>query len=328
MSSELIISGVTFSSSIGKALPSIPGLLSLGFFGSGGDGVNTNRAPGGPSFATIGNAPAVSSNYITLNPNNTQATATATISGGAVNAITITGGGANYVFPPIVAFSGGGGTGASATTVLSGGVVTGITNLVGGSGYTSAPTISLITGNNGGIDTGVTRASVLSAGWTWACVARVPSSGVPSELMGDINASTSLGFNITMMLQNFAAGHANNPTLYLSFNSTERAFVVLPSATAFRFYACTYSGGAGGTFNLYSVSDTLTATPYTASGISAGANQQVHLGAHTNFEGVSNCNTADMPFSMVSSGPLSLGSLQAIYTSVKSVLARRGVSVV
>ena len=74
------------------------------------------------------------------------ATATATISGDAVNAVTVTDGGEHYksALPPTVTFSGGGGTGATATaTVSSAGIVTGITITSGGNGYTSAPTVTI-----------------------------------------------------------------------------------------------------------------------------------------------------------------------------------------
>ena len=74
------------------------------------------------------------------------ATATATITGDAVSAITVTDGGEHYksALPPTVTFSGGGGSGATATaTVSSAGIVTGITITSGGSGYTSAPTVTI-----------------------------------------------------------------------------------------------------------------------------------------------------------------------------------------
>ena len=51
-------------------------------------------------------------------PNGSQATATATISGGAVNAVNIVYGGSGY-WQPLITFSGGGGTGAAATAVTS-----------------------------------------------------------------------------------------------------------------------------------------------------------------------------------------------------------------
>ena len=74
------------------------------------------------------------------------ATATATLTGDAVSAVTVTDGGEHYksALPPTVTFSGGGGTGATATaTVSSAGIVTGITITSGGNGYTSAPTVTI-----------------------------------------------------------------------------------------------------------------------------------------------------------------------------------------
>ena len=74
------------------------------------------------------------------------ATATATISGDAVDAVTVTDGGEHYksALPPTVTITGGGGSGATATaTVSSAGIVTGIAITSGGTGYTSAPTVTI-----------------------------------------------------------------------------------------------------------------------------------------------------------------------------------------
>ena len=75
-----------------------------------------------------------------------RAAATATVSGGAVTAITITDGGEYYksAIPPTITITGGAGSGATATaTVSSAGIVTGATITSGGTGYTSAPTVSV-----------------------------------------------------------------------------------------------------------------------------------------------------------------------------------------
>ncbi len=71
------------------------------------------------------------------------ATATATISDGAVVAVTVTDGGAGYLTPPLVTIGGGGGSGATAEATVAGGAVTAITVLTGGSGYTSAPDVGI-----------------------------------------------------------------------------------------------------------------------------------------------------------------------------------------
>lgn len=73
----------------------------------------------------------------------TQATASATLSAGAVQSIAIGNGGSGYVTAPTVTLSGGGGTGATATATVTDGVVTAIAVSAGGSGYTSVPTVTL-----------------------------------------------------------------------------------------------------------------------------------------------------------------------------------------
>lgn len=82
------------------------------------------------------------------------ATATAAISGGTVNSITISDGGSGYTSVPTVNFYGGGpaingGNKAKAIAVVTGGTVTGITIVDGGSGYTSIPTVNISGGNKG-----------------------------------------------------------------------------------------------------------------------------------------------------------------------------------
>ena len=68
-----------------------------------------------------------------------QATATATISSGAVNAISVTRGGSRYSAAPNVTIDGS----ATGTAVLTNGVVTSVTIDSGGTGYTTAPTVTI-----------------------------------------------------------------------------------------------------------------------------------------------------------------------------------------
>ena len=67
---------------------------------------------------------------------------------GAVNAVTITNGGSNYIVAPSVTFSPppAGGTTAAGTAIISGGVVTSVVITDPGSGYTSAPTVTFSAG--------------------------------------------------------------------------------------------------------------------------------------------------------------------------------------
>jgi hypothetical protein len=74
------------------------------------------------------------------------ATATATVSGGAVTAVTLATGGQLYSKVPLVSFSYGT---ASVTAVLTGNAVSGFTGLVGGSGYSTTPPTVTITSQDG-----------------------------------------------------------------------------------------------------------------------------------------------------------------------------------
>lgn len=74
------------------------------------------------------------------------ATATATVLGGAVTAVTLATGGQLYVKPPLVSFSYGT---ASVTAVVTGNAVSGFTGLVGGTGYGQTPPIVTITSQDG-----------------------------------------------------------------------------------------------------------------------------------------------------------------------------------
>lgn len=68
--------------------------------------------------------------------------ASATVSGGAVNAITVRGGGGGYTVAPTVTVAAPpSGTTATATATISGGIVTSITVNTGGTGYSTPPAI-------------------------------------------------------------------------------------------------------------------------------------------------------------------------------------------
>ena len=72
-----------------------------------------------------------------------EAQATATISGGAVNAVALDSGGNFYATTPNITLSApdSGGTQATATAIISGGEVTSVNIINAGSGYSSPPTI-------------------------------------------------------------------------------------------------------------------------------------------------------------------------------------------
>jgi len=81
--------------------------------------------------------------------------------GSGVTSIALGGTGAGYVGAPIVAITGGGGSGAAAVANFDPitGTVTGITMTAAGSGYTSAPTVTLVGGNGGATGAGAGTAT-------------------------------------------------------------------------------------------------------------------------------------------------------------------------
>ena len=89
---------------------------------------------------TIGSATGTNS-IVVSTPN---ASATATISGGVVTALTLVGGGSGFTVPPLITFTlSGSTTAATATATISAGIVTGFTITNGGSGYTSVPSVNV-----------------------------------------------------------------------------------------------------------------------------------------------------------------------------------------
>lgn len=71
------------------------------------------------------------------------ATLNATVSNGAVTAVTVASGGTNYVTGQELEFTSATGTGAKATLIATNGAITGATIINGGSGYSSAPTVAV-----------------------------------------------------------------------------------------------------------------------------------------------------------------------------------------
>ncbi len=62
---------------------------------------------------------------------------------GALDAVNVTAGGANYSNNPTITFTSGGGTGASAIAVVSAGIITSILVTTTGQGYTGNPTVDI-----------------------------------------------------------------------------------------------------------------------------------------------------------------------------------------
>lgn len=84
--------------------------------------------------------------------------------GGQIPQVNIGAAGSGYTTAPAVGFTGGGGTGAAATATITSGAVTAITMTNNGSGYTTAPTVAL-TGGGGTGATAVAILGTLPAGY-------------------------------------------------------------------------------------------------------------------------------------------------------------------
>jgi hypothetical protein len=334
MGSEIILSGVTFSNSIAKALPAIPNLQVLSFFGNSYDNININRVPGGPTLTPIGPAANYSSNAVNLGLNGITPTATAITSGGALTgaAIAIITPGSNLTSSPFITVGSGVNAGL-ANGIISGGQLTGASIIAAGSGLSNASPVNVIGGNYSYFNTGLIRTSAsLAAGWTYAAVVRVTNlTGVYSSIFTDDNG-TSNGINYQLSMRNQDGANSSLPTLSLIENGIFKQFITLPSSTAvYRFVAVTFSGGAtGGVMNLYDLTDNLTAAPYNTPTLGFAGNETLLIGPRgttVNNAGSTSNVPFDIAFAMVTSSPLSLISLQAIYASVKSSLARRVITI-
>jgi hypothetical protein len=144
------------------------GTFALGFSGGGGSGaIGTFTTSGGvvqSVLLTGGGANYTGSPTVSFPISGSGAAITATESGGAVNSLTIVTGGSGYVPGTYpLAFSGGGGTGASATyTVNPSGVVASTTITAGGTGYTSGPTVTIPTGGGAVAIAAITPGAIVS----------------------------------------------------------------------------------------------------------------------------------------------------------------------
>jgi FtsP/CotA-like multicopper oxidase with cupredoxin domain len=149
----------------------------------------------------------------------TGATATATLSGGAVLRVNVSSSGFGYSSAPVVTFTGGGGASAAATANLGNAGVRRILITNGGSGYTSAPTISIAAPTTGTKATAIAMISggavvgisVSNAGTGYTSVPVVTITGG-----GGSNAAVTayLGYRVTSFtVTNGGTGYTSTPTV-------------------------------------------------------------------------------------------------------------------
>jgi hypothetical protein len=160
----------------------------------------------------------------------------------------------------------------------------------------------------------------LPAGSTFVSISATRTSGESSIFTDQTAPVGPFGGLFTMGI----TGNSNT----LNGGLVSNISLTLPSAVnQWRFVAASYSGGASGSLSLYSLSDNLSTGPTAQTGISNATAQQLHLGPSPYISSTATAAEIDLSAYLVSSPALSLSALQAIYPSMKSILARRGITV-
>jgi hypothetical protein len=104
----------------------------------------------------------------------TQAVITATLSGGAITAVSVSSGGSGYTSAPTLSVSGsGGGTGATFTVTVTDGAVTAVAVATGGSGYKGTITATF----SGGGGTGAAASATVASSTISALTVVTPGTG-------------------------------------------------------------------------------------------------------------------------------------------------------
>jgi hypothetical protein len=184
-----------------------------------------NLTANGSGYVSTAAAPVVAVSAPDL-AGGTQATVTATISGGAVSAIVVGGTMAGYTTASVAITPGvGGGSGATATATVSGGVITNIVITNGGSGYKSTPTVVITGDGTGATVTSVTLATstvtaltIVNAGTGYSVAPTItianPPSGVTATATSTI--SSTIGIKITNG-ENYTLNYANGAAIVGEF---------------------------------------------------------------------------------------------------------------
>lgn len=121
----------------------------------------------------------------------TGATAAALLQGGSVGSVTVTDAGSGYTSPPLLKLVGGGGSGATAAAVLTPTPLQLINVTAAGSGYTAAPTVAITSGDGNG--SGATAQAVISSGSVIAIQLLTPGSGYTSVPIVTFSGGTGTG---------------------------------------------------------------------------------------------------------------------------------------
>ena len=199
-----------------------------------------------------------------------RAGASATVSGGAVTAITVRGGGAGYVSAPVVTIASEGGVTATATANVSGGVVTSITVVNGGTSYNAAnpPQVSIAPpppSPSGG--PAVTTPQFAGAAGLSATAGAVSTSGIMAgryPRAQDVTIPASPVTTIVLVRASFGYSFASGAPLYLLGDEIQRPTVRWDGAPVAQSYWRAQPVQPGETFSSPGASNvgTLSIPPY------------------------------------------------------------------
>lgn len=147
------------------------------------------------------------------------ASAVSTISGGALDSISVTAPGGNFIAAPTITITGGGGSGATAVAEIEGGRLARIIITNAGSGYTSAPAVNIAISSTdatatatitGGRITGVT---ITNAGsfFTSVPLVTVTGDGEGAELVAFVSGRVE-----SLTVANGGSGYSTAPTVTIA----------------------------------------------------------------------------------------------------------------
>jgi hypothetical protein len=158
-------------------------------------------------------------------------TATATLSSGAVNAVTLTAGGTNYINPPTVTITATGLTGVNVTAQIAAGAITGFTIVAGGSGGSGAVTVTItpapggpaiITGTGALPPTVGVDISGLTAGTLTVCVEVLSLTALKTMLLALELTTNAFGASVYVWEQQFIGqqGQGGTSFAFSTYNPT------------------------------------------------------------------------------------------------------------
>jgi uncharacterized repeat protein (TIGR01451 family) len=212
-------SGVATMAVNAVAITSASGYTSaptVSFTGGGGSGAVATACVGVTSITvTSGGTGYTNRPTVTLSnsgaPGGSRATARATVSGGKVTAVTVTGQGpgCGYTSTPTVTFSGGGGTGAAASASIN---LASINVSNGGTGYTGSPTVVFSAGNaNATASLSVKGVTVTSGGSAYTSAPVVAFSGGGGTGAAATDSIGGVTTSLALVLQSVGDRVVQNP---------------------------------------------------------------------------------------------------------------------